>query len=156
MPSRVFIIEVKPRKAEYDPLSRSVHAALVGDGEAPANAVVHTERLYRLEGELGDADVNRIMTELLIDPVVETGRIDADDAGAKSARGATVDVWLKPGVTDPVGETVEKGIRDLGIAAPVRAASATRYLFPKQTDGAALRRFAARHLANELIHDIRL
>src|SRR5207248_1898903 len=104
---------------------------------------------------------------LLVDPIVETVTIDAGEAGkpakksakkklAKAGPGWVVDVWPKPGVTDPVGETVEKGLRDLGYKSGARAFSAVRYVFPKAKDSATIESLTKRLLANELIHDIHI
>lgn len=154
-----FIAEIKPKKFEYDPLAHTVQALLHQEGETAAAAGIRTHRLYRIEGPLTKDTMKTIAENLLTDPVVESYVFYKDD-GSRNApmktKGAHIDVWLKAGVTDPVGETVEKGIRDLGLAGAFKAFSAVRYCFPKFGDTERLKDFAVQHLANELIHDIHL
>lgn len=159
------IIEIHPKKAEFDPLAKQVRAELIERGEKPGDATVETRRLFKIEGNFDRAAVENIANTLLVDPVVETIVIDApDEKPAKKAAkkkpaagsGLVLDVWPKPGVTDPVGETVEKGLQDLGYSRPFRAASALRYVFPKIKNHSVVENLAKKVLANELVHDIRI
>lgn len=154
-----FVIEIHPKTAALDPLAAQVKGELIDAGEPPKTAVVETSRLFRIEGELSPEQIDNVTATLLVDPVVETAVVTSDvpsksKKAPKSKGGITLDVWPKPGVTDPVGETVEKGIRDLGLAAAVKTSSAQRYHFPKSSSEELIQRLAKRTLANELIHDI--
>lgn len=157
-----FTVEIHPKKIDFDPVARSVRSELLEAGEQPKNAEVHTSRLFRIEGNFSEDQVKTVAETLLLDPVVETFEIEADGAKTGKAKKAAVkngwvlDIWPKPGVTDPVGETVEKGLRDLGFSGPVKAATAQRFVFPKIQDGERIRTLARRVLANELIHDIHI
>jgi len=151
-----FIIEIKPKKTEFDPLAHGVMRELVESGVPPAKAVVETNRLYRLEGELTFAEAQKAADSLLVDPVIEFWQVV--DLGKKlkkgKGRGFVVDVWPKPGVTDPVGETVKKGLRDMGFFKIASSSSGIRYLFPKILEPLVLEPLAKRILANELVHNI--
>src|SRR5581483_3470989 len=127
------IISIQPKKAAFDPLATQVKAELIEAGQKPSEALVSTERLFRLDGDLNDKLVEKIADTLLVDPVVETYTMDKRDSKKKSAKttGMIVDVWPKPGVTDPVADTVKKGIRDMGVHQKISAATATRYIFSK-------------------------
>ncbi len=154
-----FIIEIHPKTDALDPLAHQVKSELIETGEPPKTALVETSRLYKLEGNLDQAQIDSVTATLLVDPVVENAVVTSDLPSKskkvpKAKSGITLDVWPKPGVTDPVGETVEKGLRDLGISVPVKATSAQRYYFPKAADEAPILSLAKRSLANELIHDI--
>ncbi len=116
-----FIFEIHPKKSEFDPLASHVRSELIEIGEIPAKAAAETRRLYRIEGDFSAKDIEMIAHTLLVDPVVETALIEGPpEKGTKAKKakkvkmGLVVDVWPKPGVTDPVGETVEKGLKDLG------------------------------------------
>jgi phosphoribosylformylglycinamidine (FGAM) synthase PurS component len=153
------IISIQPRKAAFDPLATQVKADLIEAGQKPADALVVTERLFRLEGDLSEAVVKKIAETLLVDPVVENYTVESSDAKKKPSKspykGAlVVDVWPKPGVTDPVAHTVQKGMRDMGLARGITASTATRYIFPKAKETRLIETLAKRTLANELIHDI--
>jgi phosphoribosylformylglycinamidine (FGAM) synthase PurS component len=154
-----YIIEIHPKKQEFDPLGRQVKNELVEAGEPPKTAAVETSRLFRIEGNLTPQQIESAAKTLLVDPVVETATVEdlAPVKGRKAAKpkgGWVLDVWPKSGVTDPVGETVEKGLRDLGISGQVTAHSAQRYFFPKAASEGLIKDLARRTLANELIHDI--
>lgn len=72
-------------------------------------------RLYALHGALSATDLDRITAGLLADPVTQE-HLEIIDAGLPVAPGEWgVEVWLRPGVTDAVGETALKGSRDLGV-----------------------------------------
>lgn len=149
-----FIIEIHPKKAAFDPLARQVKHELIEAGEKPATAAVETVRLFKIEGTLTPEQINQAAQTLLLDPIVETAVISDDKK--KKEKGVTIDVWPKPGVTDPVGETVEKGLKDLGFRGEYKATSATRYQFPKAKDARLPKSVIKKNLANELIHDIRV
>ncbi len=150
------IISIQPKKAAFDPLATQVKAELIEAGQKPADALVSTERLFKLDGEFTDKLVERIAETLLVDPVVETYTIETNDPKKKSAKkgNLVVDVWPKPGVTDPVAHTVKKGMRDMGLTQKVTAATAKRYIFLKAKETRLIETLAKRSLANELIHDI--
>src|SRR5690349_11219599 len=115
-----FIVEIKPKDEDADPIARHVRSELVEAGEAPAAARVLSRRLFRIDGQVTRDQVEKAAYTLLVDPVIESASVlevgGKDLKSAKAAGGWVLDIWPKPGVTDPVGETVEKGLRDLGIA----------------------------------------
>src|SRR5262249_6459882 len=91
-------VEIRPEQqdperqrvcAEYDLLTGS------RNGTAP---VVASARGYLLEGNLAREDAQRLVDELLLDPLVETARLR--DLGLPGAEHALT-VLLKPGVMDP-------------------------------------------------------
>jgi len=156
-----FTIEIRPKKPTYDPVARALKADLLEAGWPAALTDVVTERLYRIEGDLTEAQVKNVAEKLLVDPVVETARMEVQEADTKKKKtpaakgtGWILDIWPKAGVTDPVGETVEKGLRDLGFQGSFRASTAQRYIFPKIKDQSAVETLARTTLANKLIHDI--
>jgi phosphoribosylformylglycinamidine (FGAM) synthase PurS component len=157
-----FLIEIHPKKAEFDPAAGQVRHEFSEAGEGAAATGVHTHRLYRIDGNFSVEDATKIGETLLVDPVIETATVESLDKPGKSKKSAAkkkglfCDVWPKQGVTDPVGETVEKGLRDLGFHGEVRAASAVRYVFPKVKDADYLKKLAKRFLANELVNDIHI
>lgn len=160
-----FLIEIHPKRAEFDPLGKQIRNELIEAGENPKTAGVETSRLFRLEGNLTAQQAETAAQTLLLDPIVETATVEdlapVPVKGAKAVKkapkergGWLLDVWPKPGVTDPVGETVQKGLRDLGISGEVITSSAQRYFFPKVSSGDLITGLAKRSLANELIHVI--
>ena len=113
-----FIVQIIPKKADYDPLARNVRGELLEAGESAKDATVITERLFKISGEFSFEQVESFSKSLLVVPVVENIHIQGfDDKKSKSktaSSGWVLDVWPKPGVADSVGQTVIKGLRDLG------------------------------------------
>lgn len=156
-----FIIEIHPKKAAFDPLAKAVKAELLEAGQPQDESQVSTQRLFRVEGDVTPEQIQNAADVLLVDPVVETVIITETDSKTKKKaavkKGAgfpTIDVWPKAGVTDSIGETVEKGLRDLGLSRDIRAHAGVRYVFPKIKNDSVLKKLAQQNLANEMIHDI--
>src|SRR5580700_1200225 len=95
-------VEIRPlgrdgeRERVCDEFDLLTHADRGGD------LISGSARGYLLEGPLGDSDVEKITNEVLADPLVET--VTAAPVAAKSGHYCTV--LLKPGVMDPVAQTI--------------------------------------------------
>lgn len=118
------------------------------------------EHLYGLEGNFSLREIERIAQELLCDPIVERFVIDAKPEDVKTI---FLDIWFKHGVTDPVGESVLKAIRDLNITTIERAFFGARYEFKEIQDDNRQKNlderlilFANRHLLNPLVQQCQL
>ena len=113
--------------------------------------------LFRLEGGLNRAEAEKVAVELLCDPVIETFSIDA---APRDPEVFFADVWFKPGVTDTVGESVLKAVRDLKIGSIEKVFAGTRYEFYVRRGGKAgeqnVRDFAERELLNPLIQECKI
>jgi phosphoribosylformylglycinamidine synthase II len=107
--------------------------------------------LYFLRGDLAVPDVERLASELLVDPVVEAFRWqplgEAPPADAVSA----IEVGFRPGVTDPVAGHVLKRARMLGIETVEAATTATRYTFDDDVPPDMLHTIAREVLCNQVI-----
>jgi phosphoribosylformylglycinamidine (FGAM) synthase PurS component len=92
---------VSPRRPD-DPRS----AAYLADAHALGLTSVSGLRchdLYFIEGQLSEADLERLAVELLSDPVTQEYRyMCLTDQAATPATAGVVEVALRPGVTDPV------------------------------------------------------
>lgn len=117
-------VDIYPKNGQKDNLADEVRAEIFALGlaaEADAGKIaVRTGHGYLLQGDLSQADVERIAKSLLADTVVEDvtvfplaespQRVAADAA-------AVVHVLPKPGVMDPVAMSVKGAIADFGLAA---------------------------------------
>jgi phosphoribosylformylglycinamidine synthase len=117
-------------------------------------------RVYLLDGNLDLEAVRRISAELLTDPVVETFRIRgadriADLPGPPEVSPNTVTILPKPGVMDPVAQSVEAAIRDLGFP-PVRVRTGRRITGPPHQSPQDLKAWAVKELANEAVEEVHL
>jgi phosphoribosylformylglycinamidine synthase II len=111
--------------------------------------------VYLLEGELDEADVEKIGRKLLTDPVFEDfswgerllSNIEGGDVHI-------VEVAYNPGVTDPVEESVGKAIRDLGIATVTSVKTARKYSLRGNLSEENLQSICDKLLVNSLIQHV--
>src|ERR1700677_4671418 len=95
-------VEIRPlgrdgeRERVCDEFDLLTHAERGGD------LISGSARGYLLEGPLGDSDLEKLAYEVLADPLVETAI--STPVAAKSGHYYTV--MLKPGVMDPVAQTI--------------------------------------------------
>ena len=108
-----YLVVVRPQQPTDDrQLIVAAHAALGVDLHS-----AYEERRYLLRGDLDDATVARLATELLTDPILSTAHsfalvsMEPTDATAHWA----IDVAYRPGVTDNEGESVRIGAQRAGI-----------------------------------------
>jgi phosphoribosylformylglycinamidine synthase len=117
-------VEILPK--HHDPETERVRqeVALLTHQDPGDDCIDLAARGFLLEGIFPRAIAERLLEELLLDPISEIGRlgelnafefVDApsESRGRRLTRVATV--LLKPGVMDPVAESVELAARDLGV-----------------------------------------
>ena len=115
---------------------------------------VHTVQIYWIEGDINSHAIERICAELLADPVTQDylyGR--SDDYSPRQSDDSVwiIEVRLKPGVTDAVGDSVLKGLRDMGIPDVQAAQTGQKYRIHGRLDQAKLEIIAQQLLANDVI-----
>jgi phosphoribosylformylglycinamidine synthase len=108
-------------------------------------------RLYMLQGVLTASDVERVAAQLLADPVTQDYRYTHDSRLDIGPGQWGIEVWFRPGVTDAVGETTLKGVRDLGIQGITHAATGRGYILTGQITADAVDVICRRLLANDVI-----
>jgi len=142
-------VEIRPlgrdveRERVCDEFDLLTHAMRGGD------LIAASARGYLIEGELDRADIERLLREVLLDPLVETGTVAPP--GTHSQPSYTV--WLKPGVMDPVAQTVLEATKLLGLS--VTAVRTFRRYFVAVEPSPADREILFRRvLANEAIEEI--
>jgi phosphoribosylformylglycinamidine synthase len=142
-------LEIRPlgrdgeRERVCDEFDLLTHAQRGGD------LVAASAHGYLLEGDLGDAQRARLAGEVLVDPLVEAGEFAP--VGARPGHYYTV--LLKPGVMDPVAQTVLDAVKMLGIpAAAVR--TFRRYYGPPEVSSPDRDVLFRKVLANDAIEQI--
>src|SRR5262245_28179461 len=104
-------IEIRPRgDAERRRVCDEFNLLTHGQG----SPVAASARGYLLEGDLSRDQAERLLNELLLDPLVETGKLGA--LNEPRGRDCLATVLFKPGVMDPAALSVVEAARDLGIA----------------------------------------
>ncbi len=148
----VYRIEVRLKEGLVDPQGQSVLAQIRELGISSVQNVSNG-RLFFLAGSLSAEQVGRAARELLADPVIETFYLVGLDGRADAAADAVIEVHLKPGVMDPVAESTERAIRDMGIEL-AWASTARRYELHGQVSAEQSETIARRLLANAVIEDV--
>jgi phosphoribosylformylglycinamidine synthase len=114
-------VYVFPLPGQPDLEARRIAAEIddLGDGRS---SQVRFARGYLIDGELARADIERIGRELLADPVIESfavanvaGDLGVQQSAISNQQSSIANVLLKPGVMDPVAQSVAAAIRQLGL-----------------------------------------
>jgi phosphoribosylformylglycinamidine synthase II len=155
-------IEIRASSPRYDvyahqlareilqlPIAQLPSLEAIFSGSPPLT--VHSAQLYRISGNLESSQLDQLVTQLLVDPVVqEASRIQyAPDAHI-------VDVFFHPGVTDTLAESVLLGARMLGINGLERVETGRRYLLDRRLSESEVRIIAQALLYNPVIQDYEL
>ncbi|MFN4293033.1 MAG: phosphoribosylformylglycinamidine synthase subunit PurL [Thermoflexales bacterium] len=143
----IYRIEVRAKPGFNDARCAAVAADVHTLGISEPVAVEIAD-LYFLSGALSEDDVARVAERLLCDPVTQTFALGASPqpAGAHS-----VEVVLRPGVTDAVADELVRAAHELGARGVERAATGIRYTLRGALDTDQVARIARRLLANEVI-----
>ncbi len=120
-------VEIRPLGRDGDRERVCDEFDLVTQSARGGDLVKAAARGYLLEGVSKD-DAERLAAELLVDSVVESATVAAI---GKPAVGAAYTVLLKPGVMDPVAESVLRAAADLGI--PLAGVRTFRRYFGPET-----------------------
>jgi phosphoribosylformylglycinamidine synthase len=142
-------LEIRPRGRDGDRERVCDEFDLLTHAERGGDLVTASARGYLLEGELSESDLERLATEVLVDPLAEAGETRL--LGARAGHYYTV--LLKPGVMDPVALTVLDLARRLHIRlAAVR--TFRRYYGPPEVSSADRDILFRKVLANDAIEQI--
>lgn len=148
-----YVVEVAPKLGVGDSPGQSVLAQLPALGITGAREVRVTA-LYEISGKLSASQVQLIGKGLLCDPITQDFRTDSSASTTAFLIGPhwRVEVWLKPQVTDPVGESVRKAVVDLGLPEPARVRTGVAYQILGRVHPGQMERIVNKLLANPLIH----
>ena len=110
-------VEILPKSHDPEKARVNEELDLLTHGGGTTSVVELASRGFLLEGKFPKTDADRIANELLADAIVETGRVGELNAfdRVEPDLHAFATVLLKPGVMDPVAQSVEQAARDLGI-----------------------------------------
>jgi len=114
---------------------------------------VKTMQLYILEGELTEEDLENICLNLLTDSVTQYYEYKGTDHHKDDLGAWMIEVSYKHGVTDAVGDSTIKGIKDLGINKPVSAKTGKRIIIKGVLSENEIELICRRLLANEIIQN---
>lgn len=149
----VFRIEVRLRPDFADSAGAEALARLQELGIAAAKEV-RVSRLYELRGPYTVAQTQQACKELLCDSVTEEFKLLAAGPTLNGMNHWRIEVWLKPSVTDPVGETVRDALKEMGLPEADSVRSGVAYRISGKCHRAHLEKAAAKSLANPIIHRV--
>lgn len=120
--------------------------------------------LYEIDGDFTVKEITGICKNLLIDGITQdfkvfplektTNQKNICPASKKKSNQWLVEVWFKKGVTDTVGETVKKGIRDLGLKNEVnRVKTGCKYILKGNLAKAGIEKITTSLLANKVVQE---
>jgi phosphoribosylformylglycinamidine synthase len=142
-------IDVRPRGD--DPAGESVAQQIRDFGIEVGR--VSTARIFLIDSDAPQDQIQRAAQELLADPIVETARFIPHPHGFARGTDSRIEVHLKPGVMDPVAASTEMALRDMGI--DVREVRTGRvYFIGGANDRDVLEQIARKVLANGVIESV--
>jgi phosphoribosylformylglycinamidine synthase len=123
-------VEIRPlgRDAERERICDEFD--LLTHGSRAADLVKASARGFLFEGNIDEAQAQKLLNDLILDPVVEGAALDqigSSQSEIRNPKSEIVTVLLKPGVMDPVAESVLDAARDLGT--PLEAVRTFRRYF---------------------------
>jgi phosphoribosylformylglycinamidine synthase len=149
-------VEILPRTEHDDvesPRISKEYTLLGGPPLAEGGPVVASSRGFLLEGALSRDGLDTLLGELLIDSLVERGECRPIPSHATDQAAQRWTVLLKPGVMDPVAESVLDTARDLELSlATVR--TFRRHTLPRGGLAAASEAVLRKVLANDAIEQV--
>ena len=110
--------------------------------------------IYWLDADLSTDELDLICHRLLADPVTQEYQYRQAFSHEVGTNGYTIEVAYNAGVTDPVGDTVKKAVRDLGVEGVTGVKTAKRYLIEGRIDERQLEDICSRLLVNPIIQHI--
>ena len=114
---------------------------------------VRTAQIYYLEGNIDSDIVCQIALKLLADPITQNFECNDMEAVSPnlSKNDLAIEVQFKLGVTDAVGQSVEKGISDLGIMGIKSVQTGRKYWIKGNVNHTQVETIACRLLSNGVI-----
>jgi phosphoribosylformylglycinamidine synthase len=146
-------MEIRPRSPDRERDRIGEEYDLLTHAKDGADLVSATARGYLLEGNLSRHEAERLLAELLVDPLAESGTISELKSHGPEivARNRAATILLKPGVMDPVALSVIDAAHDLGISVDSVRTFRRYYLV---TNGPGIDSALSKVLANDAIEQI--
>src|SRR5262249_24588174 len=140
-------IEIRPRGHDGERDRVAEEYDLLTHTSAGRTLLTATARGYLLEGDLTREQAERLMRELLLDALVQTGRLGTLNEHVAADLLATV--LYKPGVMDPAAMSVVDAAPDVGI--PVESVRTFRRYFGPALEPDVREVLFRKVLANEAV-----
>lgn len=154
----IWRIEIRPQEGIVDTFGEGVHRDIADLGIRAVTGV-EVVQVYNLQGNLTEEHIQKICRELLVNPVTQRyafwNLCETSAALAHPASGLRrYEIAYNPGVTDPVEESVRKGIRDLGVEGIEAVRTARQYTLEGPVSPADGDLIVGKVLSNKLIQHV--
>ncbi|MCM8818687.1 MAG: phosphoribosylformylglycinamidine synthase subunit PurS [Candidatus Omnitrophica bacterium] len=151
MSKNFYIIEIFKGKNIFDVFGQEIKKSIKELGILNIEEV-KVSNLYRIEGnDIDKKKIIRIAKELLIDNVSEDYKIYRKTK--KSLNWWIIEVYLKDGVTDPVGETARKTIIESKILKDAIVKTGKKYYIKGKLTEKQIKEICEKILLNPLIQN---
>ncbi|MEP9412053.1 MAG: phosphoribosylformylglycinamidine synthase subunit PurL [Candidatus Brocadia sp.] len=145
-------IEVFLKNEFPDPLGNNIRSEIETSGfRGVTNVRVH--QVYIIFGNVSKNTLNTIAIRLLADTITQDYQISDSGSGISDYGHHIVEISRKPGVMDPVEQSVLKALRDIGISID-GVKTAQKYIINGNISNETIRSIATKVLANAKIEDI--
>lgn len=137
----IYLVEVRAASKQYDVQAQKLarEIVLLPNIHFPSNAIsatsltVRTAQLYYLTGKLASSEIEQLIEQLLVDPVVQDAAIvlssEVQSTHSQPEMSShTIDVFFHPGVTDTLAESVLAGAAMLDITGLEHVQTGSRYI----------------------------
>ncbi len=114
---------------------------------------VRTAQLYWLTGGITKIELETICTALLTDAITQRYTYNGSSGNNDVGNAWIVEVKFKPSVTDSVGDSVMKGIQDLGIYDVESVRTGQKYVITGALSAEQIKTISHRLLANDVIQN---
>lgn len=149
----IYRIDVRTRTAagEVDRAGEAIRREIAELGTKVG--AIATWRIFLLDTPASETQISKVAEELLADPIVEEAVVVGGGPSAPDPGQSRIEIHLKPGVMDPVADSTEMAIRDMGLPiGEVRTGRA--FVIDGEIDQTELARIAGRVLANGVIESV--
>jgi len=150
----IWVIRVSYKDEKLDPLGRILKSDILDLGFSSLESA-RSMPTYWIEGETSRVEIEKICEELLVDKIIQDYWIN-EEAGWNLGFDWIVEVNFKLGVTDPVADSVKKGIETLGIFSVKSVKTGTTYLLKGKLSKNDVEAISNKCLANPIIHDYKI
>ncbi|MFN4227864.1 MAG: phosphoribosylformylglycinamidine synthase subunit PurS [Candidatus Ratteibacteria bacterium] len=145
-----WIVEIYKKKNLRDVFGQDIKKSIEELGISKIEEV-KVSNLYKIECKADKKKIEKIAKQLLIDNISENFKIYKKTRAKKNYW--IVDVFLKDGVTDPVGETTKKTIIESKILNDVEVKTGKKYYIKGKLNQSQIKNICEKILANTLIHN---
>ena len=110
------------------------------------------DQIYEISGDVVTNEIKKICTELLTDPLTQEYFVNSTrDKGC-----FPVEVYNKNGVTDAVADTVEIGIKDIGINKNINVKTGKKFCLYGSLKTSEIEEIAKKILSNSIIQEYKI